>query len=287
MNQYDLNRLLLKTASYDGVMKENSLDELKKLLALGADINVKDDKGKNLLSVFCTDAYCKGDYTGDCKRYVEYLIDSKVDVNSRDLHDRTPIFSGSFVNTLLRAGAKVNVTNYIGDTPLTHVICNEFSGRVINVVNTFIENGADVNYVNVDGMTPLMHAVHKLSWTHLKQTVVPIVRMLIEAGADLYIKNKEGETFDSISRQRYKNAVSAYKGYNWYMYEYRGKPTIEAYKSIIGLSERADIYYKNFDDQRERLFRILYDCINLFPTELVTIVMDYAVLTIKDFLSDT
>ena len=81
---------------------------------------------------------------------------------------------------LLENGADPN-----WDPLILHEYCNNFKNP--ELVRLLITYGADINYVNpYTGDTPL----HRAMYMYRKE----IVKLLIESGADLSIKNKDGQT---------------------------------------------------------------------------------------------
>ena len=93
--------------------------------------------------------------------------------------------SGNYdtVKLLVSLGAKVNVTNRSRETPLMLV---SGSNKNLEMVKLFLEKGAKVNPVDLTGKSALMYAV--------KGRADEIVDLLIEKGADVHAKTKEGQT---------------------------------------------------------------------------------------------
>ena len=86
------------------------------------------------------------------------------------------------MNVLVAAGAEVNKTNNIGDTPLHNASDNGH----LEVVNVLLAAGAEVDKTNNYGDTPLHYASE---YDHLD-----IVISLIRAKADVRIMNNNGES---------------------------------------------------------------------------------------------
>jgi len=95
---------------------------------------------------------------------------------------------------LIAAGADVGETDKNGATPLHHAV--RFRNAV--AVKLLIEHGASVNQVcKRSRSTPLHRAVTSTGapGTAGKNTErIEIVRLLVQAGADTSIRNKEGKT---------------------------------------------------------------------------------------------
>ena len=77
------------------------------------------------------------------------------------------------LNTLIEAGADINLTNMEGESPLWLAVHHQ----QIEVVQICIDAGADVNMNINDGSSPLFHAVTK--------NYIEIARLLLKAGADV------------------------------------------------------------------------------------------------------
>lgn len=89
----------------------NSLDMTKVLINYGADINIKDDEGNTPLHWMIRSGY---------HATAEFLMENGVDVNIKDNTGRTPIFTvyGSMRCLLVKYGAYVNIKDNKGLTPL-------------------------------------------------------------------------------------------------------------------------------------------------------------------------
>ena len=89
------------------------LDEVKQLLANGADINRKDNAGWTPLRMAAFYGF---------KEVAEFLIASGADVNVKDIEGYTPLHMAvlhpEIVKLLLSNGADVNSKNKDGETPL-------------------------------------------------------------------------------------------------------------------------------------------------------------------------
>ena len=151
---------------------------------------------------------------------VALLIEAKADVNAQDRTGKGPLTlaaeTGSVDATkrLLDAGASVTARDQIGGTPLTWA-CGLGSADTVQLL---LEKGADVSVVDVNGLTPLIWAagigkpetvaviLAKKPELNLKDGVTgdtalmravrsgkaESVKMLIVAGADVNLNNKQG-----------------------------------------------------------------------------------------------
>jgi ankyrin repeat protein len=102
------------------------------------------------------------------------------------------------VQTLLKNGAEVNPRYEDGTTPLMHAV--QFCG--IQMVNTLLAAGANVNSRKSDnGYTALMIAAER--------DEPQFTRVLIDAGAEVNVKNKFGETALILARKERNTAAIA------------------------------------------------------------------------------
>lgn len=148
---------------------------------------------------------------------IEKVITNGLDINARDQIGQTPLMAAviwhddpTVIEKLIKAGADVNMRNKYGETSLMYAIK---SGN-ISVTKTLIRMGADINICSEEGCcpipgvmlddadllcgqlkefedreeggTPLMYAV--------MENKIPMVKLLIKAGADINAKNENGVT---------------------------------------------------------------------------------------------
>lgn len=137
---------------------------------------------------------------------VRYLLEHGFSANDTDEDGRTPLMGCSEYATiakmLLEAGADVNAQDKEGRTPLMQMMMRE------EVVRVLLEAGAKPNMCNNKGETALMfHLLHPdyiggghidenghyISWSGSQQNI-PVIKALIEKGADVNKPNAEGET---------------------------------------------------------------------------------------------
>ena len=91
--------------------------------------------------------------------------------------------SGEAVKLLIAAGGDPNhVTEEGNMTPLISATVLENT----DIVKALVENGAKVNWQDDNGDTALMYAVYNFSYKSAK--------ILIDAGADPYLANRDGYT---------------------------------------------------------------------------------------------
>jgi ankyrin repeat protein len=157
---------------------------------------------------------------------VTRLIAAGASVTARDNRGRTALLAATHANqvaaarALIAAGADVNAKDDIGDSPYLYAGAE---GRT-EILTMTLGAGADLNSVNRYGGTALIPAAHhghpqavrillgtaidkdhvnKLGWTALLEAVIlgdggsthtEIVRLLVEAGANVNLADRDGVT---------------------------------------------------------------------------------------------
>ena len=126
--------------------------------------------------------------TGNLEQ-IKILLDAGADVNALSSEGMTPLDyaclseSGEAVKLLIAAGGDPDhVTEEGNMTPLISATVLENT----DIVKALVENGAKVNWQDDNGDTALMYAVYNFSYKSAK--------ILIDAGADPYLANREGYT---------------------------------------------------------------------------------------------
>jgi len=122
---------------------------------------------------------------------VKKVLRQKININQKDIVGNTALhlLSGSYSNTdivklLLQSGAKVNLQNKNGDTPI-HIACEQGNEDVVLML---IATGANINVKNKMGNTPL-HNACVMTDTGCRSK---IVQLLLTLGANIRVKNKYG-----------------------------------------------------------------------------------------------
>jgi ankyrin repeat protein len=168
------------------------IDGVRRALKDGASINVRDVRGRSALLI--------ATYRNDVEM-AQVLIAAGADVNARDNIEDTPfLYAGAegrndILRMALEAGADVKSTNRYGGTALIPAAHHGHPETVAILLLTRI----DRNHVN------------KLGWTALLEAVIlgdggptyeRIVRMLVKAGADPNIADRDGVTPLAHARNR-------------------------------------------------------------------------------------
>lgn len=179
--------------------KVENIEELKKAIAEGGNVNAPDASGKTPLHVAATAGKLES---------VKTLIESGADLEARDRSGRTPLMwavesrSGKVVAALLTAGADVNARDETGGTPLMWAagFGDESTLRAILSVEP------ELSVTDDHGMTPLMWAASFGDGARVK--------VLLEAGLAL-------------------DVVDATRGCSALMYAARSSGPVETLKALI------------------------------------------------------
>lgn len=149
---------------------------------------------------------------------VEYLIKAGADVNSRDVFMYTPLMlsahlkdrkaSVKVMKMLLAAGADTRLKDKYGDAAIHEAITScsgdKDGSKCVELVELLIKAGADVNETDSDRHTPAIVAIMKIDD---RKASVQVLRMLIDAGADLRPRDDWGKT--ALDRARQMKAPEA------------------------------------------------------------------------------
>lgn len=128
---------------------------------------------------------------------VTAALENGVPVDQTDQYGNTLLMLAAFnghidlTKTLLDAEADISVRDTEGRTALMFASTGPFP----DVVRLLVKNGAEINAVdNVEHFSPVMFAA--------AEGLSPVVDILIEAGADLTLKDIDGDTAADFARQR-------------------------------------------------------------------------------------
>jgi len=189
-------------------------------------VNTVDSSGDTLLLWLCFQIY---DYDDDIRKLIKY----SADVNKPNKFFNTPLMGAahrgkhSLVNLLIASGADTNCFNKNNESALSCTLdmgytqsaeilleagCKKIIDHqglcfqtpliratkynLITMIILFIKYGCNLNLQDQDGNTALMHAVIKDN--------VSAVQILLAAGADTTIKNKDGKkAYDLLFRPHF------------------------------------------------------------------------------------
>jgi len=166
-----------------GAARGGDIEAVKEFLAVGADVNAKDDYGWAPLLWAAFNGH---------KEAAELLIAEGADVNAKGDDGCTPLHTAAewgykkIIVLLIANGADVNAKDDYGWTPWQSVMWGfEEESDYKEIIQLFINNGLDVNAKGDDGYTPLHDAVY---------VGKEVVELLIANGADVLAKDDSGDT---------------------------------------------------------------------------------------------
>lgn len=158
---------------------------VKFLIESGADINIQDaEKNTPLHNAI----------ESKSGEIVKTLLKAKPNLQLENASNQTPLLLAverdnlPVMSLILAAGADPNHKNSFKVTPLQMAVSR---GSSLEILNTLLKAGAKVNDPDEDGNTPLHDAVVKLDKL---SKVLEVITTLLKAGADLEAKNSKGNT---------------------------------------------------------------------------------------------
>lgn len=182
----DINKQLLSA------LQDCEFEEVKRLVSLGADVNYKGNNGATPLTYALIGPNLNYEMT-------IYLINNGAKINNYTNGERTPLMIAvhslpniKTVNLLLEKTENVNITNEFGENALL-IACDgyypHYQSGYTSIVKELINRGSKLDLVstefNRNGYTALLLAA--------KNGYDKILIDLINAGADINVKNKEGK----------------------------------------------------------------------------------------------
>jgi uncharacterized protein len=172
--------------------------EVRRLLSTGASVAARDDRGRTALLVATH---------GNHVEVARLLISAGADVNAKDAIQDSPfLYAGAegrveILKMALAAGADLRSTNRYGGTAL---IPAAHHGHV-DAVKLLLTTKIDIDHVNRLGWTALLEAII-LGDGGARHT--EIVRLLVDAGANVTLADREGVTPLAHARRRGYAAIA-------------------------------------------------------------------------------
>lgn len=185
------------------------------LIKKGAKVNSKNEEGKTALMY------------GSSK----VLINAGADVNAKDNKGTTALMYAAYngakvsVDLLIKNKANVNTKDNNGTTALMYACMYDYYGSYtgnLSIVKSLIRAGANIDEIDNRGNNALLHAIHTYSNKALDFSllefgmpepekeyendsysagILELIKLLINNGANVNIRNKEGETPLSLSKE--------------------------------------------------------------------------------------
>ena len=169
-----------------------AVGSVRRLLAAGAPVNPRDRDRRTAVTAAAL---------GDHVEVVRVLIDAGADVDLQDAERNNPLLvcgvtgNVAMLREVLRAHPDVRLTNRFGGTAL---IPASERGHV-DMVRALLRTDIDVDHVNRLGWTALLEAVILGDGGPAHQQ---IVQLLVDAGADLGLADRDGVTALDHARER-------------------------------------------------------------------------------------
>lgn len=165
------------------------------LLEQGADLAARDKPGNTPLH-----SAVRGGY----RNIVGLVLGAGADVNATDYNSNVPLHmaltldsNSDILMMLLSAGADVNAKNSFGNTPLHLTVT---LNRERSSAETLLEYGASLEFRNKSGNTALLEAIDREN--------SEIAILLLQRGADIFARNRVGESPLSLSLRKGVSVLS-------------------------------------------------------------------------------
>ncbi len=167
-----------------------SIEHCRLFLEHQANPNQEQFDGKNYLHLLAAQSfYDRRSY--ETQAIVEMLFDYNIDLNKKDFLGATPLHCAAqdahflLFRQLLDHGADVHALDCLLQTPLHYATWSGHSWKKIKpILEALAEKGVNFNAKEEKGLTPLHFAVMNSN--------SPVVKWLLQKGADPMIENNEG-----------------------------------------------------------------------------------------------
>ena len=252
-------------------VERGDLKKVKSLIKAGADVNKPGGNlmwGKSPLMMSMLQ-----------KRYdiFSFLIEHEADVNAKDEDGNFPLIVISkynldikFLKKLVDHGADINARNKNGEQ-FVHSVSRSYREQDKELLEYAISKGANINSQGKWG-TPLHHAVQSGN--------VEGVKILVDLGADVYIKNLGGQTAKEMAHQKIKE--TAHLKYKSTIRDNKSRQEIIDYLEVVEnkrgsianrLNEEHD--YKEHQDFAQKYDKVTYPYVREWAINAVLDTMSF------------
>ena len=172
--------------------ESGDLAGVRRLIAAGADVDQRDDRGRTAVTAAAMQEHVE---------VVAALVDAGADIDLQDADRNNPLLVAGengnveLLREVLRGDPDLRATNRFGGTAL---IPAADRGHV-DMVRALLETEIPLDHVNSLGWTALLEAVILGEGGRAHQQ---IVRLLVDAGADAGIADRDGVTALEHARRR-------------------------------------------------------------------------------------
>ncbi|WP_353280938.1 ankyrin repeat domain-containing protein [Wolbachia endosymbiont (group B) of Tholera decimalis] len=180
--EFNKEKAILSTEQLFDAVRRNNLSEVKNLLSMGADVNIRDRRGWAPLH-YASD----NDNKLDTSRAIlnrNANIEAKTNIGETPLHIANAYGQLKIIELLIDKRANIEAKTNDGLTPL-HVAI-QHNNTTPKIIEFLIDKGVNIEAKIKDDQTPLHHAVFK--------DRLDIVRVLSSRGANIEAKTSDGKT---------------------------------------------------------------------------------------------
>jgi len=127
------------------------------------------------------------------------LIENGADINTKNIDGDSSLTIScklgykDIIKYLIESGADINIKDENGESPLM-IACRL---KYKDIIEYLVKSGAYVNILNSDMDTPLIFSVYQEDYD------ISIIKYLYENGANIILKNDEGESFLNIIKGKF------------------------------------------------------------------------------------
>ncbi|XP_057374136.2 uncharacterized protein LOC130695042 [Daphnia carinata] len=186
-----------KSNSLHGLCRSNSssnfINEIKRLIDLGYNVNDKDKDGKSPLHYLCQ--YNSSPHFVDA---IQLLFQHGIDVNAESDNEKNALhylcqYNSSprlidAIQLFVQHGIDVNAKDNYEKNALHYLCENNSSPHLIDAIQLLVQLGFDVNAKSKYGM----NALHYLCQYNSSPKLIDAIQLLVEIGIDVKEKDKDG-----------------------------------------------------------------------------------------------